>query len=120
MFIYFHHPKITRNATETKTLFRHQTSGDQYPDEIRKFALSLHLKSARAYRYLRSVFQVLQNVFFPLTKDFNDLECIGFFFYNSITSYSNNCRPIKYTTLDVYAELSLFENIFQPANQIFS
>jgi hypothetical protein len=37
---------------------RHQSAGQQYPNEIRKFALSLHLKSARAYRYVSSVFKV--------------------------------------------------------------
>ena len=37
---------------------RHQTTGQPFPDVLRKFALSLHLKSAKSYRYLSSVFQV--------------------------------------------------------------
>jgi hypothetical protein len=37
---------------------RYQTEGQPYPDEIKKFTLSLHLKSAKAYRYVRSVFKV--------------------------------------------------------------
>jgi hypothetical protein len=36
----------------------------KYPEVIRKFALSLHLKSAKAYRYVSSAFQVLYAFYF--------------------------------------------------------
>jgi hypothetical protein len=42
---------------------KHQTTGQPYPDGLRKFALSLHLKSARAYRYRSSVFQVVFQIY---------------------------------------------------------
>jgi hypothetical protein len=58
--------EIKDRAEEISELFfqryqtRHQTTGQPFPAAIRKFALSLHLKSASAYRYLSTVFQVLR------------------------------------------------------------
>jgi hypothetical protein len=37
---------------------KNQSAGQPYPDALKKFAMSLHLKSARAYRYVSSIFKV--------------------------------------------------------------
>ena len=32
-----------------------------YPEPIKKFAISLHMKSSKAYRYIQTIFQVRKN-----------------------------------------------------------
>ena len=56
--------KLKENAEEISDCFflkyqtREENAGQQYPEPLRKFALSLHLKSATAYRYVRAKFKV--------------------------------------------------------------
>ena len=52
-----------RNITD-ELMDRYKTRDDgnikAYPDSLKKFAVSLHMKSARAYNYVRSTFQVFK------------------------------------------------------------
>ena len=47
------------------------TSHKQYPEAIKKFATSLHMKSAKAYRYVRNIFKVNFDLDGLLTKKYN-------------------------------------------------